>query len=252
MASVWYALFMREAVARLMSGRLAGVWLLVEPLAHTLFLALLFGFVFARTLPGVDYVLFVMVGLMAWKLFQATMNRSMNAVSANQALFSFRQVKPVDAVLVRCGLEGFLEVIVFGVLIVLMAFVGKDLVPSDPPRVLLVGTLLWLLGAGFGLMFSVMVTLLPDSDKLLGIVLQPLYFMSGIMYSMQVVPEPYRSWLLLNPVANGIELLRAAYFPGFHAASGASLGYLSFWVLCTLALGLALHVRYERRLVMLT
>lgn len=252
MFSVWHALFMREAVARLMAGRLAWLWLLLEPMAHALFLAVLFGFFIGRTMPGVDYMLFVMAGLMVWKLFNVTMTRCMNAVNANEALFSYKQVKPVDAVIVRAFLEGFLLLAVFCLLMVIMTFVGKYFLPADPSTVLGIALLLWLLGFGLGLVLSVMTTLVPDSDRLINIIMLPAYFVSGVMYPVMLVPEPYRGWLLLNPVANGMELLRAGYFGGLHAAPGASTGYLALWALAAVGLGLALHARYERQLVMKT
>jgi len=57
-----------------------------------------------------------MVGLLAFFMFRRTATQTRNAVSSNQALFAYRQVKPVDPVLVRAGLEGFLMVVIMVIL----------------------------------------------------------------------------------------------------------------------------------------
>ena len=41
------------------------------------------------------------IGMLAYFMFQRTATQVMNAISANQALFAYRQVKPADTVLVR-------------------------------------------------------------------------------------------------------------------------------------------------------
>lgn len=250
MLSVWLALFLREAVGRLMAGRIAWFWLLAEPIAHALFIAFVFGYVVGQTMPGVDFILFLLSGLMGWKMFNLTMTRCMHAVDANQGLFSYRQVKPVDTVLVRAALEGFLALIVAVILMLGTTYIWKVFFPADPAMVSLLFLLLWLLGSGMGLILSVAKALIPDSDKVITIVMLPMYLISGIMFPATLVPEPYRSWMLVNPVLNGLELLRAAFFPGFPVAPGASLGYLAMFTAVVVALGLALHVRYERQLVM--
>lgn len=60
----------------------------------------------------------------------------MNAISANQALFAYRQVKLADTVLVRGMLEGFLMSIISAILLAGAALLGHSVVPVDPLAVL--------------------------------------------------------------------------------------------------------------------
>lgn len=247
--SVWRALFLREAVTRLSTGRAAWAWILLEPVVHIAFLMGLFGFVFHRMVAGVDGAMFIMTGLVSFFLVRNTTLRSTSAVSANGALFTYRQVLPVDTVLVRAGLEGFLFVVSSIVLFLGAALFGYQVLPHDPLLVLAAFFGLWLLGTGLGLMLSVGSELIPEIGNLAKMLFRPLYFVSGVAFTALAVPQPYRGWLLWNPIMQGLELVRAGFFPQFHAPYEVSLAYLYGWALSTVLLGLALHVRFVKRLV---
>jgi capsular polysaccharide transport system permease protein len=94
------------------------------------------------------------------------------------------------------------------------------------------------------------VVLIPEMGRIIGMAMMPLYFMSGVMVQIGAVPEPYRSWLLLNPVAHGLEAARLAFAPYYHAFSDLSVSYLYGCALVLIFFGLALHVRFANRLVM--
>jgi capsular polysaccharide transport system permease protein len=247
--AVLSALFLREAVTRLSAGRAAWLWILLEPLAHVIFLMTLFGFVFHRIVSGVDGAMFVMTGLLGFIVARNTATRSAGAVSANAALFTYRQVLPVDTVLVRAALEGFLMLLSTLVLLAGAGLARFDVLPQDPLTVLAAFTGLWLLGAGLGLMLSVVAHLAPEVSKLVNIAFIPLYFISGVMVPAMAIPQPYRQWALFNPFLNGLEMLRAGFFPQFHAAPEAGLSYLYGFALTAVFFGLALHVRYAERMV---
>lgn len=247
--AVWKALFLREAVSRLSAGRAAWVWLLLEPLVHLVFLMVLHHLVFHRLTAGVDGGMFIATGLLAFFMFQRTAMRSMEAISANSAMFAYRQVLPVDTVLVRAALEGFLMIIASVVLLVGAGLFGFQAMPDESLPVMLAAAALWASGLGLGLSFSVVRELIPEFGKLVGMLFRPLYFISGIMFAASAIPQPYRAWLFYNPLMHGIELVHAGFFPQFHAAPEASLMYVWGFALVTVFFGLALHVRFAERMV---
>ena len=247
--SVASALFLREAITRLSASRIAWVWILLEPLAHVIFLMTMFGFVFHRMVHGVEGGVFIMTGLLGFIMARNTATRSAGAVSANAALFAYRQVLPVDTVLVRAALEGFLMLISTLVLLAGAALAGFNVAPHDPLTALAAFSGLWLCGLGLGLMLSVAAELLPEVNKLVNIAFIPLYFISGVMVPAMAIPQPYRQWALFNPFLHGLEMLRAGFFVQFHPAPEAGLSYLYGFALVAIFLGLALHVRYAGRMV---
>ena len=247
--SVWRALFLREAVTRVSRERAGWFWLLVEPLAHVAFLLVLFMTVRVRVVGGIDTAVWLIIGITSFFMFRRTAQQAMNAVGANQSLYTYRQVKPVDPVLVRAALEGFLTVLMMVILFTGVGLYGIEITPADPLAVLGVLGGMWLFGAGFGLVASVATELLPEVGRVLGMMLFPLYFLSGVIFPIAQVPLPYRGWLMLNPLANGLEAVRQGFAPHYQAAPETSIAYLYGCALVAIFLGLALHYRYSTQLV---
>lgn len=247
--SVWKALFLREAVNRLRTGRAAWLWLLLEPVIHIVSLMVIFTIIRMRTVGGIDIAVWLMVGMLAFFMFNRTATRAMNAISANRALFTYRQVTPVDTVLVRVSLEGFLMVLIAIILFGGAGLFGLDIIPVDPLAVLEAFFGLWLIGAGLGLIASVTTELIPEAGKAIEFSSKPVYFLSGAIFPISIVPPPYREWLILNPVAHGLEAARLGFAPHYHAIPELSISYLYECALVTIFLGLALHHRFAMRLV---
>lgn len=245
--STWKALLLRETVNRLSSGRAAWAWLLLEPLVHVMFMLAMFTAVQVTNIGGIDTMLWLTIGLIAFFQFRRTANQCTNAISANRALFTYRQVKPVDTVLVRAACEGFLMLLVLMMAMGVLALLGHNVIPADPLALLGALAGLWLIGLGFGLVTSVAVELIPEMSRVVGFIMLPAYLMSGVMVQIGVIPEPYRSYLAMNPLVHGLETARLAFAPYYHTIVGLSLGYLYAWALVLIFLGLALQVRFATR-----
>ena len=245
--SVWKALFLREALARLTAGRAAWLWMMLEPLAHVVILMLIYAFIRQREPFGVPGPLFIMTGVLAFFMMRNTFIRCTDAVSANTAFLIYRQVKPVDTVLVRAGVEGFLYMIVAMLLLLGANLIGYPCIPDDPLTALLAFALMWLVGAGMGLVFSAFSSLFPEIGKLVKMLNRPLYMVSCVVFPSMLIPQPYQNWIMLNPLANGVESMRVAFFPIYQASPQTSLIYLAWVSLIIIFLGLALHIRFAKR-----
>jgi capsular polysaccharide transport system permease protein len=248
--AVWEALFLREAVSRVSGGRGAWLWLLLEPMAQLALLLVVIIAIRGRMASGYEYAPFLAIGILSYNLFRNTAQRSMAAISANMALFTYRQVKPVDVVLVRAFLEGIIQLIVSLVLLTGMSMLGFDSLPQDPLGVFVALALLWVLGMGLGLMLAVGDTLIAELGRLARLAFVPLYFLSGIFYSLTMLPPALREGMLFNPIVHGLEALRAAFLPHYHLVEEVDLGYLAAFAFVSFFLGLALQVRFAHRLIM--
>ena len=248
--SVWRALFLREAITRLATGRAAWVWLLFEPVTHMVLMMLIFSVMRIRAVSGMHVGIWLVVGLLVMFMFMRTGTQTKNAVDANKTLFAYRQVKPVDTILIRAFLEGFLTVIIAAVMFAGTFLFDIGVFPHDP--LLLLGAFLgiWLIGLGYGLITSVASELVPELDKILKLVMAPIYMLSGVIFPISTVPSPYRDWLLYNPIAHGIEAARASISPFYHAFAGCDIGYTFGYAIICIAIGLALHRRFAVQLVM--
>lgn len=247
--SVWRALFIREAMYRLYHRRAAWFWLLFEPAGHIGFLIFMFSVIRLRVIGGIDTALWVMVGLLAFFMFRRTMNISMGAVSMARPLFAYRQVKPLDAVLVRAAAEGMLMLVISMLLLSAGWLFGVDTWPDQ--FLLVLGALigLWLIGLGLGMMLSVPRELARETEDIVHLIMTPIYFLSGVIFPIANVPQNYREWLLLNPIAHGIDATRLGFANHYQPFDGLSLGYLYFMAIIFIFMGLVLQRVYRTRLV---
>lgn len=246
--AVWRALFLRETIARISSSRTAWLWLLLEPVAHALFVLALFALIKVQKVSGADAIVWLLVGYCSFFTARNIYSRGMEALNANQALFAYRQVLPVDTVLVRAALEAFLGIIIMGLLMLGVAFFGFNVLPQNLLQALAAFSGLCMAGLGLGLMLSVGDNLVPTVGKVFNLASSPLYLLSGVVFPLSTIPVQYREVIFYNPLAHGVELVRASYFPYYHVAPEASLSYLYGFAAITLFIGLALHLRYVDQL----
>lgn len=247
--SVWKALFLREALVRLFSKRAGVVWLLAEPLANIVILMVVFSVMGIRHFGGIDTGIWVMAGMIGFFMFRRTGIIAMKAIQMNRPLYTYRQVKPVDTVLVRGAVEGVIMFLVSIILLLGAGFLSLDVIPVDP--ILVVGNVfvLWLLGMGFGLVTSVATELVPELGEILNLIMMPLYFLSGVIFPVDLIPPPFRDWVLLNPIVHGVEGIRLGFASHYHSIAGLNLWYPLAVALVLIVLGLALHRRFANRML---
>ncbi len=151
----------------------------------------------------------------------------------------------------RAALEGFINLVVALIVLAGAGLLGIELTLNDPLAIVVAFAGLWLSGLGLGLMLSVANQLVGELANIVKLLFLPLYFISGVMFPVLVVPQPYRDWLFVNPFLHGIEALRGGFFPHYYVVPETSVPYLYGFALVTIFLGLALHVRYARKLITL-
>lgn len=247
--SVWYAMFMREAISRTMADRMGWFWMIVEPLAFTAIMVAIRGFVRGDQLVvNADFIPWMVTGLMGFFLVREGLFRGMGAIGANSALFAYRQVQPVDPVLVRNALEGLLRSFIFLLFIAGASLLGEHMVPDDAIRAIGWWLSLWCLGLGLGLIFSVAATLVPEIGTVVRMLTMPLMILSGVIFPLNSLPHWLLEYLMYNPIVHGLELLRASFFDGFRVVHGTDATYFWMFTLATLALGLLMHVRFKEKL----
>lgn len=247
--SVWRALLLREALTRVSGGRAPWVWLLLEPMLHMAFFVFIFAVIRHNAIGGFDTGMWIIVGMLAFFTFRRTAQQAVEGINANRAMFSYRQVRPVDAVAVRAALEGLLMLIISIAILAGASLLNYPIIPDDPLTVFAAIFGLWLFGLGFGVVFSVPNELIPEFGFLLRFVMMPLYTISGAIVPIAMISPPYRDWLLYNPIVHGIESVRLGYATYYHAPPGIDLLYLYGYAVGLLFLGLALQVRFSERLI---
>lgn len=242
------ALFLREIKTRFGKYRLGYLWAALEPSAHVLVMLAIFGYVMHRTMPDISFPVFLINGIIPYFIFTNISNRSIGAIEANQGLFNYRPVKPIDTIISRTLLESMIYLFVYILLMSIVRVLGENYEVVKIITLIISWTLLIILSFGLGLIFMVIGNLYPELAKFLPILLKPLYFISCIMYPLHNIPKEYWSYILWNPIVHSIELSRESVFPGY-ISDGVSISYLSFCSLLLLFIGLTLYIVNEKRML---
>ncbi len=244
--SVLFALFIREVKTRFGERRFGPLWVIGEPLLHLLVLLSVFVFIRARMMPQVPFELFLVTGLIPYFIFQRAVTGLMASIDSNKALFAYRPVKPIDTYITRLILETLIYLCVFVVIIFGFGFfMGLDISIYHPLMTLGIFFVLLTMGFAFGIIASLIVDVFPTAKIIIKVLMMPLYFLSGIMYPLWIVPSQYLHYLQYNPILHLIELLRESYFSHYPVVNGISLLYPL--IVTVVALFIALYFYRFRR-----
>lgn len=242
------ALLLREMKTRFGNYKLGYVWAVLEPLSHVLVLAIILGYAVGRSMPGINYPLFLVSGIMPWLLFSNTITRGMVAVSSNTALFNYRQLKPFDTLIARIILETTIHFSAYTVLLVIAWLAGIEFTITQPLEMLTALFLLVMIAFGISMPLCFINKQYPELAKFVPMVLKPMYFISGIFFSVSLVPDVYHPYLLWNPVIHAVEISRHSIFYS-QTESYGSLVYLATLAIIILAIGMSTFRLKARALV---
>lgn len=249
-SAVWKALFLREAGVRMFGSRMAWIWLIVEPLINVMWLVAIFTIIRVRHIGGIETPLWIAIGMLVFMTFRRTLTQVQNGIDANKSLFAYRQVRPGDVALVRALVEGFLMFLISTAVFFAGAFIGWMAWPANAWGVLEAFMAAWLCAVGLGLVFAVLVKLVPEAGRIIGFIMTPLMMISGVIFPLSAIQEPYLSLLLFNPLAHAVEAARIAFSPYYHSVPGVDLLFVYQSALVLVFVGLALLRRFNQRLVM--
>lgn len=224
--SVIFALVLREARSRFGERRMGAIWTLIEPICHLLILSVLFALIRGRAMAGIDFPVFVLVGLAPFLLFRNTALRLMNSPKENRSLFAYKQIKPLDTFIARVLVEFSISTSVYTILVFGFAWWGFDMSIKAPIEWMLTIVLGLLFSFGLGMLLSLIAHAMPSSTLFLRMMFFPLYFISGVLIPASYLPHAMLPLLLLNPFLHLLELIRAEIFPHYVPVDGVSVHYV--------------------------
>lgn len=240
----------REMQIRAAKGIFGLLGVFIEPLA--LIAALLGLRIFLRGAGEGSYmnvVLWLAIGFVPFFMFSDIAIKAINGVEKNSELYFYRRLKPLDSLLGNAVLLlqifGTLMVaFVLGVSVWDWRFALQDV---GFAVFIFVGTAM--LGFGIGLVTLILGHRLPLVAWMIKIFLRRiLLWTSCIFFSLNMIPDALRPWILWNPIAHGVELMRIAANPSY-PAPGVSAVYFGAWVVGSVGFGLFIYGNNEELLV---
>ena len=173
-------------------------WAFINPLSQMLILSFVFSTLLRFESQGVPYPLFVFVGLLPWMFFANGLSSGTDAIAGATGLVTKvyfpREILPVAAILTK------VVDLMFGLLILMALMVYYEHPPTD--------TLVWvpvLFGihlvftAGLALPLAALNLYFHDVRYLVGVVLTMWFYLTPVIYPVELVPDKYRFLFDINP-----------------------------------------------------
>ncbi|MBL4820217.1 MAG: ABC transporter permease [Gammaproteobacteria bacterium] len=201
---IWY-----RSLAQLRSessrAYLGYLWWVLEPLLHLVVFYIVFALVLNR--GDKDYVQVLLTGLVVWKWIDASVRSSMDSISQNAALIDKVYLPKIVFPSVSVLSNGIKFGLTMALLLLYSYLFGKGISLHWVALPLLIFVQSLLVYSAACLVAAVS-PFLPDIKIIFDKVMTLAFFMSGIFYTAESIPESIRGYFLLNPAFSLIECYR--------------------------------------------
>ena len=227
------------------------IWFFLEPLLVTAILYFAFGHLFTQR--GAEYVLIILLGMIMWQWFESSVFTAMLSIRQKVGVLEHYKIPMFIFPFVNIAINTWKFLFVLLTVLLLALFVevtGEHLnMPSLSwlalPFYLLLQLLLIL---GVGMLLAVAVSYINDLVTLVSSMLRLLFFVSGVFFRLDRVPEHLQFAFLANPMANFIECYRIVLLDGSLPPSGYTI-YLTCLSVGLFMLGFFLCKSQEGKLL---
>lgn len=205
------SLILTDLRTRYKGSFLGFLWTFINPLLMLLVYTIIFSTIMRINIP--HYAMFMFVGLLPWIFFSSSIQNSAGIVIRQGGLvkkiYFPRLVLPLSTV--GAALINYL----LSLLIMIPALYITDMSLSWPalyfPLILLVQTILAL---GFSILVSSLNVFFRDLEHMLGILLMLMFYLTPVIYPVNMIPQEYRNWFELNPMKSITEAYQRIFYYG--------------------------------------
>ncbi len=221
-----YFLAWRDLKVRYHQTILGILWAVIKPCSMMIVFSVFFGWLGRIPSDGLPYPIFVFAALLPWQLFAHTLSATSHSLVANQHLISKvyfpRLIIPISSM--GIGLIDF--GIALLVLFVMLLYYHIPIIPHilALPAFMMLGITSAL---GVGLWASALNIRHRDVGHAIPFVTQLWFFVTPVAYPSSLIPESWRAWYGINPMASVVEGFRWALF-------GSGVGIAKMFILSLL------------------
>lgn len=215
MLDLYLQLLRRELAERYRGAYLGVLWAFLTPLAMLLVFSFVFGVVFqarwhmdGQQADTLSFAQLLFIGLLLYGFLAECMTRSPSLIAQRVAYVKHVRFPLWILPLVTVG--SALVQLLIGLALVLLVMLLNGRMPSSLiflfpvfmlPLLAIACAMSWFLSATGVYVRDVQQLVVPLSQVLL--------FMSPVFYSLEMLPEQYKHWFVINPLAWGIDAARA-------------------------------------------
>lgn len=217
-------LFRRDIAIRTSGTLLGGVWMLVQPALMIVAYWFLLDFVLRVRFPGVAFVDYFLVGMVAWLMMADVMNRSLNVLGEFSVLYA-RSVFPLTILPL---LPGLVAGTVYGAAYTITVAVLEGLAAAVLAPLVILVLLLWLMPVCY--LLALIGVFFRDVAQVFPFLITMILFLTPILYMPEMLPEAMQRWMIINPFADLMAVLHGV-LQGMDYSWGNVLRPLILWLL---------------------
>jgi len=183
------------------------VWSLLYPVLNMAVMALVFSNIFKFSTPGVNYLVYVLSGLVMFNYFSEASNLSMSSVVANFPLINKIYIPKYIFPLSKCLFVGinFLLSLIPLYIVIFATGTGINWYHLVLPYAYIC---LFVFTLGMGLILATVSVFLRDMFYIYGIVLTLWTYLTPIMYDISLISPNIQMFFKLNPLYQYINFIR--------------------------------------------
>ncbi|WP_413702301.1 ABC transporter permease [Psychromonas sp. KJ10-10] len=153
---------------------------------------------------------------------------------------------PISSIIAVSCFEFLVKIFVVLIIGIICLFMRIEIHIDNVIVLIFIFFQVWLFATCIGIIFAIVSCYLPEIEKLRSLAMRPIFFISGIFFSLQDIPIEYWHYLNWNPLLHAVELMRYVAYPSYGDA-GVSEFYLNMFTLCSLFLALAIyHISWKQ------
>ena len=198
-------------------------WSLLYPVLMMSVMAIIFSNVFKFSVPGVNYLVYLLTGLTYFNYFSEASNLSMSSIIANFGLINKVYIPKYIFPLTKCLFIGinFLLTLIPLYVVIFATGTGVNIYHLLLPYSFLC---LFMFTVGMGFLLAAVAVFLRDMLYIYGIVISLWTYLTPIMYDISMLQNPFFETVLkLNPLYQYINFARTCIIEG---VSPSPISYL--------------------------
>lgn len=222
------------------------LWTILSPLLMMGLFTIIFSTLFARNID--NFSVYFLCGWCIFHFFTSSISVSMNALKGNKAILQ-RTPAPKYIFVLGGILSEFLNYLIMLILLVVIMVITHS--PFHFPIIfcsIIPVISLFIMIVGLGLIVSIACVYYSDIRHLWTVLSLMLLYASAIFYPMEIVPEPFREYMMLNPLYWAIDQFRCFVYQGI-APNGINVINLLLLSLIILICGIIVFKKYENKVV---
>ncbi len=247
-----YSFLLKELISRDFKVKykrsvLGILWSLLYPLLNMAVMALVFSNIFKFSTPGVNYLVYVLSGLVMFSYFSEASNLAMSSIVANFSLINKIYIPKYIFPLSKCLFVGinFLLTLIPLYIVIFATGTGINIYHLVLPYAYIC---LFIFTLGMGLILATISVFLRDMFYIYGIVITLWTYLTPIMYDISLISPKLQVFFKLNPMYHYINFIRRVILYN-EMPSLLTFGMCALSSLVVLAIGLILFKKNQDKFI---